>query len=252
MKDLFAYCVLSIVLVTGYLILSWMKKKAIDVASSFSSKLDDRKNVKLEERTEPTPAEPLPSPHEEHQQLTTALTDSAVQGNPWAQWYLGMSFLGSSNNQEAFKWFSASADQGYPPAQCKMAAWYSTGEKNLPQDHERAAELFQKASLQGYILATFRFADCVKTGQGTPKDESIAEEFYNRATQLAEERIRKTPELGMERCSIYGNRMGFSYPEIANKGFVSMMQAKGVRMRNLSLSERSVISKVAVLEEDFE
>lgn len=84
------------------------------------------------------------------------------------------------NNNEAFKWFTASANKGYALAQYNLGRMYSLGLGTSRNDKE-AANWYKQAADKGLPDAEFVLSLCFRLGLGVPKDEMIAFEWYQKA-----------------------------------------------------------------------
>lgn len=90
--------------------------------------------------------------------------------------------LVSKDIDEAFKWFVASASQGYAPAQLNLGLMYFSGFK-VKVNHARAAELFLKAANQGLLEAIEVLAVMHYFGEGVEKNQSLAEKWFAKAAE---------------------------------------------------------------------
>ncbi len=109
--------------------------------------------VKAVKPSKPKPAIPLktnastPAP---------MIYSNAVNGDREAQYMLGSAYESgkgfSVNLQEAFKWYTKSAEQGHSTAQFRLANLYVTG-RGVSKDRTKARFWFQKAANQGNAQA---------------------------------------------------------------------------------------------------
>ena len=73
---------------------------------------------------------------------------AAEQGEPDAQWNVGMDYYTNKDYNEAFKWFDKSAAQGYSDGQLFLGMCYFLGQ-GVEQDKVRGYDLVRKAAEQG-------------------------------------------------------------------------------------------------------
>ncbi len=83
----------------------------------------------------------------------------AENGDAVAQYTLGTMYQGgrgvAQDYAEAVKWYRKSADQGYAPAEARLAGMYRGGYGGLPQDDAQADDWDHKAAAQGNVEAKF-------------------------------------------------------------------------------------------------
>ena len=111
----------------------------------------------------------------------------AEQGDVDSQNKLGICYkLGladiTQNYEEAAKWYSKAADQGFSKAQFNLAICYLYGE-GVAQDAKIAAELFKKSAEQGNVPAIFKLGWCYYDGNGIPQDYKKAFDCFMSAAQ---------------------------------------------------------------------
>ena len=86
----------------------------------------------------------------------------ADQGNPWAQYKLGIRYSNGDgvpqDDAEAFKWFKLAADQGYPYAQAMLGIMYMNGD-GVRQDYAEAKEWFGKSCDNGYQMGCDQYRE---------------------------------------------------------------------------------------------
>ena len=88
--------------------------------------------------------------------------------------------IGTPNLQEAFKNMKAAAEQGHAMAQHGMGFMYLEGE-GAPKDQTRAIEWFEKAAAQGLAGSLVTLGMMYAEGNGVAKDEEKAKEYYRKA-----------------------------------------------------------------------
>lgn len=110
---------------------------------------------------------------------------SADQGYAEAQNALGlMYYYGTGvkeSNLKALEFFKKSAVQGSKYGQNNLADMYHHSETDVEQDYLRAAELYQRATAQGYAPAEYSLGTLYEYGNGVKKDHKKAVELYQKA-----------------------------------------------------------------------
>ena len=88
---------------------------------------------------------------EQKQPIIEKLLQSAEQGDPKAQYELGLMYAKGDgvpeDYQEAVKWYRKAAEQGQASAQSKLGGMYYLGQ-GVPTDYKEAAKWFQLAAEQ--------------------------------------------------------------------------------------------------------
>ncbi len=79
-------------------------------------------------------------------------------------------------------WMEKATQQGYAPAQFRLAWMYDKGE-GVEKDIQRAIKLLEKAAQQGYAPAQFRLAWMYDKGEGVKKDIQRAIKLLEKAAQ---------------------------------------------------------------------
>lgn len=109
------------------------------------------------------------------------------------------------NKEEAARWLTKSAEQGYTTAQIMLGGHYQGGGWGVPQDHAQAATWYRKAVERGSVstgsyleycysqspgsilehhlvvpqfIAYVKLGRCYRDGKGVPKDEIEAYKWY--------------------------------------------------------------------------
>ena len=117
-------------------------------------------------------------PREEAVPKFSEVSDAANRGDAKAQNGVGMILLHEKDYEEAMKWFTASADQGYAPAQHNlgMLNWRAQvpGQK-YPNDAE-ALKWFMKAAEKNYPPSLTAIGHAYKKGRSVP--QSYKEAMY--------------------------------------------------------------------------
>lgn len=91
----------------------------------------------------------------------------------------------SSNrtNTEAFKWFSAAAEQGSPEAQSNVVVMYLQG-SGRPMDARAAVAWLTRAAVQDLPGAQRMLAEAYASGNGVGKDDAAAVTWFQRAASV--------------------------------------------------------------------
>jgi TPR repeat protein len=106
------------------------------------------------------------------------LLRGAEQGNADSQLWLGVAYqqnwFGTTDVQEAAKWYRKAAEQGEPDAQTSLGMLYENGE-GVEQDYALATKWYRKAAehvpdLGGAGVGRTRLAFLYMEGRGVPKD----------------------------------------------------------------------------------
>ncbi len=115
-------------------------------------------------------------------------TKSAQQGLPIAQYNLGFLYYRGTGVQQDFKealqWIGKAASQGFAVAQFAVAGFYYRGSGGLPVNHDEAFFWYQKAAAQGYPPAQYLLGLMFFYGNGVEQD-------YIRATAWLELAAKK-------------------------------------------------------------
>jgi TPR repeat protein len=111
----------------------------------------------------------------------------ALQGNKVAQLNLGHRYSSShygvpQDDEQAAKWFTKSAKQGYAPAQDNLAVRYKHG-VGVPKDYKQAIEWYTKAAQQGYAPAQRTLGSIYRYGYGVLQNHKQAIKWYTKAAQ---------------------------------------------------------------------
>jgi|GEM_PF-924822 hypothetical protein len=114
------------------------------------------------------------------------LQAASHDGQVEAQFWLGMNFRDGEeveqDHEEAFRWFSASADQDYPPAQLFVGHCYLSGD-GVEADAELAVEYYRRAAEGDFPLAMGLLGRCYMAGEGVEKNDQLAIRWYTRAAE---------------------------------------------------------------------
>lgn len=114
-------------------------------------------------------------------QAKTWLRGAAEQGNPGAQFYLGLIYS-TRDVVEAAKWYRLAAEQGNAMAQVSLASMYSMGD-GVPRDLTEAAKWYRLAAMQGQIEAQLHLGYIYSRGRGVPQDYAEAAKWLHKAAE---------------------------------------------------------------------
>jgi len=108
----------------------------------------------------------------------------AEQGNPGAQFYLGVSYENGRGVPQDYKaaadWYRKAAEQGLAQAQSNLGVMNAIG-RGVPQDFKAAVDWFRKAAYQGYASAQIGLGLAYNNGQGISRDYVQAHMWFSLA-----------------------------------------------------------------------
>lgn len=108
----------------------------------------------------------------------------ANQGNPYAQYNLGLMYANgrgvAQDYKEAAKWYRKAADQGDASAQVKVGASYANG-LGVVQDYKEAVKWYRKAVEQGDADAQVQLGSMYFLGNGVVQDNKQAKDLFLKA-----------------------------------------------------------------------
>lgn len=114
------------------------------------------------------------------------LTPLASQGDPRAQYILGIIYLNEyvapPSEATAAEWIGKAAEQDYPAAQTELGRMYRAGD-GVPQDYVKMAMWYARAAEQGDVGAQLFLADAYAYGYGVETDLVQAYMWYEIAIQ---------------------------------------------------------------------
>lgn len=84
------------------------------------------------------------------------------------------------NYEKAFELFQEAANRKYSDAQLNIGGLYENG-YGVPQDYDKAFEWYQKAADQGLDLAQLNIGGLYENGYSVPQDYDEAFEWYKKA-----------------------------------------------------------------------
>ncbi len=110
------------------------------------------------------------------------LKSAAVAGDTSAQCLVGVHYENGDwvgqNPVEASRWYRQAAEQGYAPAQYRLAGLYHLG-LGLPQDQGEAYKWLSKAADQGESMAQHELGAMYHNGQGVARDDMEAYKWFS-------------------------------------------------------------------------
>lgn len=137
----------------------------------------------------------------EYVEALKAFGNSAKNGNPEAQYQIGIMFLEGegmkANPEDAAYWFRKAAQNGHAPSQFAIGECFMNG-IGVQQDSRMAAEWFWRAAEQGHPKASLYLARMYRDGIGMKKDIEKARKYYRRAAAAgiaeAEDELNTLPQ----------------------------------------------------------
>jgi Sel1 repeat len=157
--------------------------------------------------TAPPKTRPLP--------FEQALTASARQGNPRAQFSLGLNILArphtASEQSAAVAWITRAAHANLAMAQDRLGWMYLTG-RDEPQDTARALDWLQRAANSGAPAAQLQLAAVYAAGTLVPVDKARAYYWYSIAAKPAASdvtifNIRQVRSFAQKRAQTLGDSL---------------------------------------------
>lgn len=152
-----------------------------------------------------------------------ALRQRAEQGNPLAQYNLGISYYQGQgviqDTVQALFWFRKAADQGQADAQWELGALYGKGD-GVPQDFAQAVAWFRKAAEQGNADAQHDLGISYNHGQGVPQDFAQAAAWFRKAADQGQARAMAL--LG----AMYGIGQGVPQDYVASHKWLNLAAAR--------------------------
>ncbi len=107
--------------------------------------------------------------------LTTAEM-LVAQPNKYAQFKKAEEAMRGASRDKAIQFYRQAAQEGYAPAQFKLASNYHFGYSGFSEDYGKAYYWYQQASNQGHAKAARRIGYMYDRGQGFKRDAEKA--FY--------------------------------------------------------------------------
>ena len=106
------------------------------------------------------------------------------------QFELGSSFYDKGDYQEAIKWFTKAAENGYPEAQSELGFMYLNGE-GVAVNKIEAVKWLAKAGEKGDAMAQQALGYLYKQGDGVPKNIAESNRWYSLAAPQFYEGAKK-------------------------------------------------------------
>jgi len=168
-----------------------------------------------------------------HEPSLEELQLAAAASDAWAQYLLGERYrLGEGVPQDdevAYRWFEAAAEQGEPNAQNNLGSMLRNG-MGTAADSEKAVHWYGLAANGGNSDAMFNLGKSYLHGLGTPIDLPTALEWFSRAAEQGH--IEAICELGtMYR---FGHGTGKNIEAAASFHVISALEGDAVAIGNLA------------------
>ena len=90
------------------------------------------------------------------------------------------------DDDAAYEWFQAAAEQGYPRAQCNLGYCYESG-KGVKEDKARAVKLYRQAAEQGSSVGQCNLGYCMLKGIGIRPDPAQAVYWFQKQSPHRQE-----------------------------------------------------------------
>ena len=210
------------------------------------------------------------STHLVHAESSPQLSVNSQPQDPVSQYQLARAYeLGTDvpkNTDDAFYWYSQSADNGNADAQFKLGEWYLAG-TSVEQDNKQALEWFIKAALQGNKQAPLEVAKIYESSldkellqpldaaqlwyEASLKDNPNAEDGYNRIleaqfNQQRAKQISSIEQLDEGIGSEIDNSQGASQ-QIQSNQVQSNLSSSNLFSSNLTGSDYMIGAALALL-----
>ena len=118
----------------------------------------------------------------------------AENGDPHAQWELGLFCENEEDRVEAVRWFRRAAAQQYPDAEHNLGICYFFGE-GVPEDRAEAVKWFRKAAENDLPKAQFILGMCYLRGDGIPADREEGMRWLRKAVEGGDPNAARVLEL---------------------------------------------------------
>ncbi len=171
-------------------------------------------------------------------------TKAAEQGYAKSQFNLGLMYCYGEGVQqdsnEAVKWFTRAAEQGKSYAQYSLGLMYYYGDE-IPQDYNEAIKWFSKAAELGDANSMFKLGEIYSYGEGVAEDSNIAVEWYLEAAQAG----------NVEAMYELGDRFNFGrgVTEDANKAAEWYGKAIELYRRDADAGDKDAMYKIGFMYE---
>ena len=111
---------------------------------------------------------------------------SAEQGDAEAQYNLGLMYYSGDDvpqdYEKAFELFTKSAEQGHAEAQYNLGRMYDN-EEGVLQDYKQAVHWYTKSAVQGYAEAQYNLGLMYDDGEGVLQDYKQAVHWYTKSAK---------------------------------------------------------------------
>ena len=111
---------------------------------------------------------------------------SAEEGNAEGQCRLGECFYYgrgvAENHKEAVKWYRRSGEAGDARGQYKLGNCYYDG-RGVAKDYEKAVKWYRKSAEEGNAVGQYKLGDCYYDGRGVTKDYEEAVKWYRKSAE---------------------------------------------------------------------
>jgi uncharacterized protein len=149
----------------------------------------------------------------------------ATNGNPDAQYNLGLVFAGRYGNEpdwpKAAEWFRKAAEQKVPEAEYNLGLLYLDGH-GVEKDAVAAADWLSRAAVKGMVEAALEYGVLVMRGEGVQRDEKIGIKWLTYAA------MRGHPVAQNRLARIYATGTGVT-ADVVEAAKWNILAAKGGR-----------------------
>lgn len=120
-------------------------------------------------------------------------TKHAQQGAPWAQDVLGEIYFAGfgvpTNNEEALRWYKASAEGGNVFGMMNTGHMFKQGDEAI-QDQQEAARWFRQAAAKGSAEAQYLLGIMYSIGVGVEQSDAEAKKWHQKASEQGDTRAK--------------------------------------------------------------
>ena len=117
----------------------------------------------------------------------------------WADFKAGENAYHRSDYATALREWQPPAKQGHAAAQYHLGLLYANGQ-GVPKDDAQARQWYEKAAIQGHVLAQVNLGSLYDYGRGGPQDFKMAVKWYlraaNQGNDLAQQKLGLLYERG--------------------------------------------------------
>ena len=115
------------------------------------------------------------------------------------QYEIGSAYYDKGNYQEAIKWYTKAAENGYTDAQSELGFMYLNGE-GVDVNKTEAVKWLSLAGEKGDVLAQQALGDLYRNGDGVSKSESEAQRWYKEAAPRFYQLSKDMMKAGNKQC----------------------------------------------------